>query len=141
MVWRFWGTRIKWRPLGFLGVQYYAEDATFSADLLRNAVDKARAYLILNGRWPTGATDKALGGFNVYVFADDQYAGTPGISGYQSGNVIGVNRKLTALCHEMGHLLHERIERIVDASHVRWEADGFEKAERSYSDWLHAGAP
>lgn len=136
MVWRVWSKRVKWQSLGFMGVQFYAEDSAFSADLLRNAIDKARAFLILHTKWSSSEVEKALTGFNVYIFADDVNAGAPGRSGYQSGNVLGVNRKLTTLCHEMGHLLHERLEKIVDYDHARWEQDGFVLAERAYSDWL-----
>src|SRR3990167_859821 len=129
MLWRVWQQRTRWRSLEFLCVQYYAQDASFSADFLRNAIDKARAFLILNGRWSTAQTDRALVAFNVYVYADDVNAGKPGLYGYEKDGVIGTNRKLTTLCHEMGHLLHERLEKIADYNHERWMPDGFTKAE------------
>ncbi|TAL42390.1 MAG: hypothetical protein EPN91_08400 [Salinibacterium sp.] len=137
MVWQLWSSRVKWQPLGFMGVQYFAVNGCVSAERLTAAVDKARAFLILTGKWSTAQTDKALGGFNIYVFDHETEAGKPGISGSQLGNVVNVNRRLTTLCHEMGHLLQERIEGIVDHNHVRWETDGFVKAERAYSDWLN----
>ncbi len=138
ILWKVWTRRVKWQPLllGYLGIQYFAVNNCVPADRLRMAVDKARAYLILNSKWPTSQVERALGGFNIYVFDDDVNAGKVGRFGYQSGNIIGVNRKLTTLCHEMGHLLHERVENIADYYHTRWDADGFTAAEKAYDDWL-----
>ena len=138
ILYRVWSKRVKWVDLNFRGVQYFAQDSEFSADFLAKAFTVAVNALVANARWPASVVERALLQFKVYVFADDVNAGVPGRSGYQSGNILGVNRKLTTLCHEMGHLLHERIEKIVDYDHTRWMSDGFERAERVYSDWLHA---
>lgn len=135
MLWRMWSERVKWKSLEFMGVKYFAEDVGFSPDFLRQAVDKARAFLILHTRWPTAQTDKALGGFSVYVVADDMYVDAKKHTGTELDGVLRVNRKLTTLCHEMAHLLHERVG-IVDYEHARWEPDGFLLAERAYDDWL-----
>lgn len=136
IVYRVWRERIKWVDLHFRGVQYFAQDGNFSAGFLTAALNAAVNALIANSKWPPSVVDKALGSFNVYVFADDVNAGKPGRAGYQSGDILGVNRRLTTLCHEMGHLLQERIEKVVDYEHSTWLPDGFVAAERVYSDWL-----
>lgn len=133
---RWWQAQVKWQPLGFMGVKYFAEDAMFDKQRLVDAIDKARAFLILNSHWSTAQTDKALTGFKVYVFADDVNAGKVGIFGYEKDGVIGVNRKLTTLCHEMGHMLQEAVGGYVDYYHVKFDTDGITAADKAYGDWL-----
>lgn len=138
MVWKLLSSRIRWESLGYMGVQFFTEDGRISAPFLIQAVDKARAFIILHTQWPSREVEKALTAFNVYVHADDVNAGKVGITGYQNGSVLGVNRKLTTLCHEMLHLAMERLEGVSDVLHARWQPGGeFDKAERAYSDWLH----
>jgi len=140
MTWRLFSDRVKWQPLGFMGVQFFAEGNGPSAPFLIQAVDKARAFIILHGKWPAREAEKALTAFNIYVHADDVYAGRVGIAGYQNGSVLGVNRKLTTLCHEMLHLAMERIDGEVDLNHVRWQGEDFVRAERAFSDWLNGAS-
>ena len=136
MIYRIWSERIKWVDLHFRRVQYFAQDDGFSAGFLTAALNAAVNALIVNAKWSPSEVEKALVGFNVYVFADDANAGTVGIFGYEKDGVIGVNIKLTTLCHEMGHMLQERLEKIVDYEHSRWLSDGLVGAEKAYSDWL-----
>jgi hypothetical protein len=136
-LYRAWDSRVRWVPLGFAGAQYFAEDFNFKPRFLNAALNFAIGCLIENSKWPQAVTASALQNFKVYVHADDKYAGKPGISGYQSGDVIGVNRKLTTLCHELGHLLQERIDHLIDYEHVKFKSDGIDNADREFSDWLH----
>lgn len=137
MLYRVWDSRVRWTPLGFASIQYFAEDQGFEPKKLYEAVNFAIGCLISDSKWPESITVTMLQSFKVYVHADDKYAGKPGTSGYQNGDVIGVNRKLTTICHELGHLLQERIDHITDYEHARWGSDGFVKAEGAYSAWLN----
>lgn len=136
MIWKVWSDRVKWTPLGFLGIQYASMDPTMEPRRLADAVSAAIAALMENTKWPGALVSSTLQNFKVYVYADPVNAGAVGVTGYEEDGVIGLNRRLTTLCHELGHMLQERIDRVVDLNHTNFGADGILKAERVYSDWL-----
>lgn len=130
---RLYQSRIRWALADYLGLHYFAQDRDFPVRRLVSAVNLAVGCLLSDARWTkTQITDALRRDFYVYVFADDEFAGKPGIAGYEANGVLGVNRKLTTLCHELGHMLQERIEGAVDFEHAHFEVDGINKAERAY---------
>lgn len=135
----FLNGQVKWKelnPADGRKILYYTKARPERPERIDAAVQNAILCLMKNSRWPAGKISWACRDFKVYVYDDDQLAGSPGLAGYEEGGVIGLNRRLTTLCHEMGHLCQERIDGPVDYNHTTFEADGINKAERAYSDWL-----
>lgn len=131
---------IEWLPLTQLHDWQYSAPKGYDLDFLRAAIEKAQACLVLTG-WSAHAIVDATSNVRVLVnreleWRDGWGRKIAGMCDVETGK-MEVGRDLSALCHELGHLLLWRIDgKRADEHDGAWDARGVDRAISAYQAWL-----
>lgn len=135
---------LPYRPLPDGFGSYYVEpmDGTeVTAERLSDALHMAAQCLSLV--WPAAKVAEIASGCAVWVMAaeaqwTDSYGRT--IAGQHIRRQLFVARNLSALCHELAHVVELELNSLVDMNHEGWAAKGIHAAIVQYQRWLEVKA-
>lgn len=128
-------TKIDWRPLGIDAVQVYTPPG-LDTDKLIAALAKAKVCLC--AVWDPARIQAVTRDLKIYVHAEKVWIDGWGrkVAGISTGDAVEVGSDLSALCHELAHVLQRRLDNRVEEGHVGWMANGIEAAVSAYLAWL-----
>jgi hypothetical protein len=89
--------------------------------------------------WPAQAVMSVVKGCAVFVRAEDvSWPDGTGrmVAGQLIGHTLEVSRNLSALAHELAHLLRRELDGRFEDEHEGWGSRGIDAAVKEYQAWL-----
>ncbi|MDO8688868.1 MAG: hypothetical protein Q7R39_02450 [Dehalococcoidia bacterium] len=118
-----------------LGFHYRVWDQREVPELNRVRAALLLAVKALDGVWLPVDINASLNGIDIIVKAEDAWLDGFGrrVGGLSlPGDTIAVGANLSALAHELAHLLERKLDHLEDAEHARWDIGGITKADAAY---------
>lgn len=136
---KYLSLRIVYLPLP--GGGWYSAPSDVTAHDVQAHLDMAVQCLIERTHWTAAQFAVVCPRVRVLVRKEVQWKRLGDgllIAGCQEGNTLVVGKDMAALCHELGHLMEQTIDMVVDEEHVTWLEKGIVAAQDAYYSWRMA---
>ena len=137
---KVWMTRIQWRTVQLVSFSFKVAGPRADAEV---AAALLHAIEALCSVWQLAPVYDAVAraGVRVQVMAEESWLNSGGVKvgGEQDGNVLRVGRSMSALCHELAHLLEWKLDAVRDDAHAGWTQKAIWAADEKYRQAVMGG--
>lgn len=132
---------VRWVKIPLAGGAQYADEPHIDAKRLSEAFFKARDLLWTKTNFPPSRVNAALQNVSIKVMPFNTWQNGAGqtVGGEMTVPFCPtVGKDLSALFHELVHVVEFSHDGVTDDAHARWEVRGIWAADNAFRAWLQA---